>query len=91
MSAVPHSVSSAEQVPPVSRPRETAGRGIETELVFYSIADLAKRWRCSRGSVYNILRGEKVLDFAAPGRRGHKLVPIETVRRVEERRMKVLR
>jgi hypothetical protein len=58
---------------------------------FYSISELAKRWRCSRGSVYNRLRGEKVLDFAAPGHKGHKLVPIETVRRIEQRRMKVLR
>lgn len=91
MSTTPNSVTGVEQAPPLSLSRETAGRGIETAPVFYSIADLANRWRCSRGSVYNILRGEKVLDFAAPGRRGHKLVPIETVRRVEERRMKVLR
>jgi hypothetical protein len=29
--------------------------------------DLAERWRCSRGTVYNVIRGEKVLDFATPG------------------------
>ena len=58
---------------------------------FYSISELAERWRCSRGSVYNRLRGEKVLDFAAPGHKGHKLVPIETVHRIEQRRMKVFR
>ena len=58
---------------------------------FYSIADLAGRWRCSRATVYNILRGEQVLDFAAPGRKGKKLVPADVVQRIEERRMKVWR
>jgi hypothetical protein len=42
-------------------------------LAFYSIADLAARWGCSRGTVYYIIRGEKVFDFAAPDRRGKKL------------------
>ena len=34
---------------------------------YFSIPDLAQRWR---GAVYNAIRGERVLDFAAPGRRG---------------------
>jgi hypothetical protein len=34
---------------------------------FFSIPELALRWRCSRGTVYNLIRGEKVLDFALPG------------------------
>lgn len=58
---------------------------------FFSMADLASRWRCSRGTVYNIIRGEKVLDFAAPGRRGKKLVPQEVVRRIEQKRMRCFR
>lgn len=58
---------------------------------FYSIADLAARWRCSRGTVYNVIRGEHVLDFAAAGHRGKKLVPAEVVRRIEQRRMQVFR
>jgi hypothetical protein len=58
---------------------------------FYSIADLAARWRCSRGSVYNRLRGEKVVDFAAIGRKGKKLVPLETVQKIERAHMRVLR
>ena len=58
---------------------------------FYSIPDLAERWRCSRASVYNRLRGEKVLDFAARGRKGHKLVPIEVVLKIENAHLKVLR
>jgi hypothetical protein len=49
------------------------------------------RWRCSRGSVYNRLRGEKVVDFAAVGRKGKKLVPLETVQNIERAHMRVLR
>lgn len=57
------------------------------QLAFYSIADLALRWRCSRGTVYNILRGELVIDFAPrPGCKGKKLVPAEVVRQIEQRR-----
>jgi hypothetical protein len=62
-----------------------------TEPAYFSIADLAERWRCSRGSVYNMLRGEKVVDFASPGCRGHKLVAIATVRRIEAAHTKVMR
>jgi hypothetical protein len=58
---------------------------------FFSIAELAQRWRCSRGTVYNVIRGEKVLDFAAPGHRGKKLVPQEVVRRIEQSKMRVWR
>ena len=61
------------------------------EPTFFSISELAKRWRCSRASVYNRLRGEVVLDFARPGRRGHKVIPRETVMVIEQRRMRVLR
>jgi hypothetical protein len=62
-----------------------------SEPIFFSISDLAKRWRCSRASVYNRLRGEVVLDFARPGRRGHKIIPRETVIVIEQRRLRVLR
>jgi len=58
---------------------------------FFSIPDLAMRWRCSRGTVYNLIRGEKVLDFATPGRRGKKLVPAIVVARIEEANMRVFR
>ena len=58
---------------------------------FFSISDLADRWRCSRGSVYNRLRGETVLDFAAKGRKGHKVVPLETVLKIERAHLRVLR
>jgi len=58
---------------------------------YFSISELAARWRCSRGTVYNIIRGEKVLDFAAPGHKGKKLVPREVVSRIEQGRMRVWR
>lgn len=58
---------------------------------YFSIPELAERWRCSRGTVYNVIRGEKVLDFARPGRKGKKLVPVEVVRRIEERMLRVWR
>jgi hypothetical protein len=63
-----------------------------TEPALFSIPDLAERWRCSRATVYNVLRGEEVVDFApAPGRKGHKLVSIEVVRRIEARRVRRFR
>jgi hypothetical protein len=58
---------------------------------FYSIPDLAMRWRCSRGSVYNRIRGERVVDFAASGRKGHKLVPLDVVLKIERTHLRVLR
>lgn len=59
---------------------------------FFSVGELAERWRCSRGSVYNRLRaaGAKVLDFAAPGKRGKKAVPASTVLQIESRQMRRL-
>ena len=59
---------------------------------FFSIRELAQRWRCSRGSVYNRLRasGAKVVDFASAGKRGSKLVPSSVVREIETRHFKRL-
>ena len=36
---------------------------------YFSMGDLAGRWGCSRGSVYNWIRGESVVDLAAGRRR----------------------
>jgi hypothetical protein len=60
---------------------------------YFSIPELAQRWRCSRGTVYNRLRvtGAEVLDFAPRGKKGKKVVPVKTVLQIEERRMKRLR
>jgi hypothetical protein len=60
---------------------------------FFSIVELAIRWRCSRGTVYNRLRAEgaKVLDFAPSGKKGRKVVPVHVVSEIESRRLKKLR
>jgi hypothetical protein len=57
---------------------------------FYTIRQLADRWSCSRGTVYNVLRstGTKVVDFAAKGRKGHKLVPVAAVEEIERKRLR---
>ena len=59
---------------------------------YFSFAELAQRWRCSRATVYNRLRvlGAEVLDFAPRGKRGRKVIPTETVIRIEKRGMKRL-
>jgi len=59
---------------------------------YYSIGELAERWRVSRGTVYNRLRsaGAKVLDFAAPGKRGKKAVHAGVVFRIEAQKTKRL-
>jgi hypothetical protein len=57
---------------------------------FFTIPELAHRWSCSRGSVYNYLReaGARIVDFAPPGKKGKKLVPLEVVERIERQRTK---
>ena len=60
----------------------------EAQQDYFSIAELAQRWRCSRGTVYNRLRalGAEVLDFASRGKKGKKVVRAKTVLQIEERR-----
>ena len=71
---------------PESAVRDKLARRIATQD-YFSIADLAKRWRCSRGTVYNRLRsaGARVLDFATPGKRGKKVVAASVVSQIESR------
>ena len=68
--------------------RRTSGR----QQPFFSISELAVRWRCSRGTVYNRLRfdGAKVLHFGSAGKKGKKLVPALTVFQIESKYLKVL-
>jgi hypothetical protein len=56
-----------------------------------SIPELAERWRRSRASVYNRIRGEMVIDFAATGHKGHEIVPLGVVLKIERAHLKVLR
>jgi len=60
---------------------------------FFSIGELARRWRCSRGTVYNRLRfaGAKVVDFSSFGRKSKKLVPALIVFQLESKFTKTLR
>lgn len=67
------------------------GRQMPIEKAFLSIPQLAVRWCCSRATVYNRIRGKKVLDFAAPGHKGKKLVPAEVVEAIERESMRVWR
>ena len=71
--------------------RERLARG-SVQQEYYSIRELAERWRVSRGTVYNRLRstGAKVLDFAAPGRRSKKAVRASVVLQIEARKTKKL-
>jgi hypothetical protein len=64
----------------------------EAKQEYFSIAELAQRWRCSRGTVYNRLRalGVEVLDFASRGKKGKKVVRAKTVFQIEERRTRRL-
>lgn len=66
---------------------------LQNEQEYFSFAELAERWRCSRGTVYNRLRrlGAEVLDFAPPGKRGKKVVSLATIIKIEESRTKRLR
>jgi hypothetical protein len=60
---------------------------------FYSIPDLAKRWTCSRATVYNVLHEAefKLLDLRRAGRdKGKWSVPAAVVEHIEQSRMRVL-
>lgn len=67
-------------------------RRTPARLDFYSVAELAVRWRCSRATVYNRLRatGAKVLDFSSKGKKGKKAVPTAVVLQIESRATKRL-
>jgi len=66
---------------------------MQAQPEFFSFSDLAERWRCSRGTVYNRLRAvaAEVLDFAAPGERGKKIVRADIVFQIEAKRTRRFR
>ena len=66
--------------------------GDESNREYFSMAELADRWRCSRGTVYNRLRaaGAQVLDFAPRGKKGRKVVPAAIIKQIEARNMRRL-
>ena len=57
---------------------------------FFTIPELAERWRIARPTVYERLRkaGVKVIDFNPRGGRGRKLVPRSAVLEIEARQLK---
>jgi len=57
---------------------------------FFSIQELADRWRCSRGTVRNRLRssGASMLDFVGPGKRGKKAIAAGVVFQLENLKSK---
>jgi hypothetical protein len=57
----------------------------------YRISEIAKMLHVSRGSVYNLLRGERIIDLAGKNQRGCKLVPASVLRAIIDRRTKVFR
>lgn len=74
---------------------EPAGceRILRTPPEYFSFAEVAQRWRCSRATVYNRLRGvgAEVLDFAPSGKKGKKVIAVATVLQIEDRRTRRLR
>ncbi len=57
----------------------------------FRIAEVAKLLGLSRAGVYNILRGELLVDFSRPGKKGIKLVPESTLKRLLEQHTKIFR
>ena len=60
---------------------ETSTPKSQKKQEYFSFGELADRWRCSRGTVYNRLRraGAEILDFAPRGKKGKKVVRAATV------------
>ena len=73
-------------------PEQVCPARLSSEASYFSIRELADRWRCSRGTVYNRLRfaGARVLDFSTAGRKSKKLVPARTVFQLEAKFTKAL-
>ncbi len=47
--------------------------------------------RISRASVYNLLRGERIVDLGGKGKKGMKLIPASVLREILERKMEIFR
>ena len=73
-------------------PLRSDERSKATHQDFFSIEELARRWHCCRGTVYNRIRlaGAKVLDFSVEGRKSKKLVSARVVYQMEARFTKAL-
>lgn len=76
----------------IANETETLTQTPHKQQEYFSFAELAERWRCSRGTVYNRLRklGAEILDFAPRGKKGKKVVRAATVFRIEAKHMRRL-
>jgi transposase len=57
----------------------------------YRIAEIARMLHVSRGTVYNLLRGSRIVDLGGKDGRGVKLVPASVLREILERKTKTFR
>jgi hypothetical protein len=57
----------------------------------YRVAEIARMLHISRASVYNLLRGEQVIDLGRRGKKGIKLVSASVLRDIVERKTKTFR
>jgi hypothetical protein len=83
----------ADDLRPRKNPPKTAQPNAPSAPTdYFSIKELAERWRCSRGTVYNRLRAfaVEVLDFAPRGKRSRKAVSRKNVLEIEKHRSKRL-
>ena len=57
----------------------------------YRISEVARMLHISRASVYNLLRGERIVDLGGHGKKGVKLVPESLLREILNRKTKTFR
>ncbi len=57
----------------------------------YRISEVAKMLHVSRASVYNLLRGERIVDLGGKGKKGVKLIPASVLRAILDRKTKTFR
>lgn len=74
---------------PASDVEQTAQNGDFEPL--YRIAEVARMLHISRASVYNMLRGTRIVDLSSRGKKGVKLVPESVLREIISRRTKTFR
>jgi hypothetical protein len=71
--------------------RRAASPQLDGNEPFYRIADIARMLHISRASVYNLLRGARIVDLSGKNGKGIKLVPKEVLEEILDRRTKVYR
>lgn len=57
----------------------------------YRISEIARMLHVSRGTVYNLLRGCRIVDLGGKGKKGVKLIPESTLQEILNRKTKTYR